>query len=105
MYIPREKTEQRANICFDCEKACGRCSWSEYDASINGTRFQLPKGAVVTPVYDKRGNFYTYHITECPLFEETPPRQTGSSCTLDDKSNDLFLDNPVKYIDKYGKLS
>ena len=32
----RSNTENRANICFDCKKACGGCSWSKNFTPVKG---------------------------------------------------------------------
>lgn len=66
-----------ANICFDCEKACGRCSWSKDFTPVPGWTaievFRNIDGRYAGP-YD---HFFsrTYAITACPLFERTPPRK------------------------------
>lgn len=70
-----------ANICFDCEKSCGNCSWSEIDPETKKPRFEPVPGWTAERV--KLSNYIgyrnvpvvTYHITACPLFEPTPPRK------------------------------
>lgn len=59
-----------SNICFDCKKAYGGCSWTELDK--NGrVRFEPVPGWTakeITIRFDKRKE-KTWHITKCPLFE------------------------------------
>ena len=63
------------NICFDCKKACGGCSWSEWDVAEKRTRFQPIEGwkAIKVPYFPGAGRGAkvdsTYYITECPEFE------------------------------------
>lgn len=90
----------KANICFDCENACGGCSWTEFDPVTRGTRFKVPEGAVATPVYDRNGIFITYSISVCPLFIESPPRN-GTHGELPESANPEFFSDPQKYIDRY----
>lgn len=45
----KECTQTKANICFDCENACGGCSWSEVDPDTGIIRFELPEGCVAYP--------------------------------------------------------
>ena len=65
------------NICFDCEKACGGCSWSEVDPETKKVRFQPIPGCKI----QKRSRKYNGkwmivdQIVECPLFERTPERK------------------------------
>lgn len=72
---PRINT--KTNICFDCKKACGGCSWSELDPVTGKPRFEPVPGWTAKPArllywvdngtrkrYDD-----TYEITACPLFE------------------------------------
>lgn len=68
----RKETNHRANICFDCARACGGCSWS--------ARFEPVPGWTAEPVqikyYNKSdGPLFTdtYSITACPLF--TPDKE------------------------------
>lgn len=60
----------KSNICFDCKKAVGLCSWSEVTPS-GEIRFQPPEGAVFEEVeykfWDRNG--VTMSITQCPLFD------------------------------------
>ena len=65
----------RTNICFDCQKACGGCSWSELDPATKKPRFEpVPvwtaekKKLIVSCSKGKRIVIDTYHITACPEF-------------------------------------
>ena len=61
----------KTNICFDCKKALGLCSWSEVDCETGVIRYQPPEGAVYEEIPYKlwRETTTTMYITRCPLFE------------------------------------
>ena len=54
-------------LCWDCAKACGRCSWSDH------WKHRPVKGwtAVEHRLRVNKGNFVTsYLVTACPEFEK-----------------------------------
>ena len=58
-------TEKSRTICWDCAKACGKCSWSEYG------RWEPVPGwkAERTELRVNAGNFIeSYTVIECPEF-------------------------------------
>ena len=63
----------RTNICFDCDNACGGCSWSA--AGMDGKLLFEPvpgwTAEKVTLNWRKGKNDFTYHITACPQFSNT----------------------------------
>ncbi len=68
------------NICFDCKKACGQCSWSAADPLTGELLFEPVPGWTAEEVEQNRKyrNKYpstTYHITACPLFEPDEKRK------------------------------
>ena len=68
------------NICFDCKKACGQCSWSAADPLTGELLFKPVPGWTAEEVEQNRKyrNKYpstTYHITACPLFEPDEKRK------------------------------
>lgn len=69
-----------ANICFDCDRACGGCSWSALDPVTGKPQFKPVPGWTATPVVlNESHNGYeykyaTYQITACPQFKPTPER-------------------------------
>ena len=67
----------RANICIDCEKACGGCSWSKDFTPVPGWTATPVVRRVWTKLDKKKivHNCETYSITACPLFERTKPRK------------------------------
>ena len=72
---------KKANICFDCKKACGHCSWSGLDAKGNPKFEPVPgwtakKSKMLIGRNKKGKKLYidTYHITACPLFEQEKKR-------------------------------
>ena len=78
--VPRQS---RTNICFDCQKACGDCSWSEIDPATKHPRFEPVPGwtaeKVLLRIDHGHGGFgvETYHITACPQFVPDEPRETS----------------------------
>lgn len=55
----------KINICIDCEKSCGLCSWS--------ANLKPVEGWTATPIRKRYNDNYIvdgYHITACPLFEK-----------------------------------
>lgn len=42
--VPVEKYRKQANICFNCQRACGDCPWSEIDPETDKPRFQPVPG-------------------------------------------------------------
>lgn len=88
----RDKT----NICFNCKKACGDCSWSEKFEPVPGwTAKKVMLNLGVT--HKKRRWAETYYITACPEFEPDPPRESNN-LTMSDKEfekvnwGDIFND-------------
>ena len=61
---------KRANICFDCENACGNCSWSAVDMDGKLLFEPVPGWTArkVTINLGKGRTTETYHITDCPQF-------------------------------------
>ena len=67
--------ECTANICFDCQRACGDCPWSELDPETGRPRYAPVPGWTAEKTMlllgcsnHKRVIKPTYHITDCPLF-------------------------------------
>lgn len=54
--------EEQGQICWDCQNAYGRCSWSRCYMPVKGWE------ANPTKVIDKDGDFYSYDIKVCPEF-------------------------------------
>lgn len=74
----------RTNICIDCQKACGGCSWSEADPVTGKLRFEPVPGwtakKVLLNLGRRSGNgrkvvTETYHITACPEFVPVEERK------------------------------
>lgn len=60
------------NICINCKKAIGKCSWSAIDPVTNEPLFQPIEGwtATKTSIGSTLGSrIWTYDITDCPEFE------------------------------------
>ena len=70
-------TGKTTNICFDCNNACGGCSWTAVDPKTKKIRFKPVPGWTAKKVLlnvgtygnNKRAIIETYHITACPQFK------------------------------------
>lgn len=82
------------NICFDCEKAVGGCTWAR--------NFIVPEGATYQPVYDKNkpGVVLTMNITACPLFERSPNRRSVG--IISEEENENMTHRTAKTIVGHG---
>ena len=58
----------RANICWDCARACGDCPWSEWDEEKKKPAFKPVPGWQVEE-YNTAGKLCR-QIVACPLFVE-----------------------------------
>ena len=88
----------KPNICFDCAKACGRCSWSEIDPKTNKVRFEPVPGWTAEKVRLNIGNWgeqptirETYHITACPEFEKEENRNQVDGFAVSDEQFEAML--------------
>lgn len=76
------QVHNRTNICFDCQRACGGCSWSAWDPVTEKPMFRPVPGWTATPskVDNAKGRkakpVWTYHVTACPLFVRDEPRES-----------------------------
>lgn len=90
----------KANICIDCERACGGCSWSEVDPETGKIRFEPVPGWTAEPVHKVLGTAKgytscvdTYRIIDCPLFLPDNREVKNSNCELTLTENLEFLKN------------
>ena len=67
----------QTNICMECAKACGKCSWTAVAADGETLLWQPVEGWTAEPVKISVRNengvyreIETYHITACPEFEK-----------------------------------
>lgn len=65
----------RTNICVECAKACGGCSWTAVADDGVTLLWKPVEGWTATPVridvrveYGRLRYTDTYHITDCPEF-------------------------------------
>ena len=67
------------NICWDCERACGKCPWSEVDEKTGKVKFRPVPGWRIVKQRVKTGTHWrtTEQIVECPLFIPTPDKGRG----------------------------
>lgn len=66
--------ETKTNICFDCQKACGGCSWSKKFEPVPGWTAE-PVLLNLGKVHSKKRHVRTYHITACPEFVKDEKRK------------------------------
>lgn len=62
----------RASICFDCKKACGGCSWTEYDPAAGKIKWEPVSGWVAERVMyppTSRWQKPSWRVLKCPEFE------------------------------------
>lgn len=85
------------NICFDCQKACGGCSWSEINPDTGKPRFQPVEGWTAERVLINIGNeggarrlSETYHIMKCPEFVPDEQRESDS-CNITMEQMEVIL--------------
>lgn len=57
-----KRREERGQLCWRCEKACGGCSWSD---ELNPVKGWTAKPVVVK---DSEGAIRSYNIKKCPEF-------------------------------------
>jgi hypothetical protein len=70
--VPVRKT----NICFDCDRACGGCSWSRNFEPVPGWTAQKVSLNMGNSARRKQRYTITYSITACPLFTPDPLGRT-----------------------------
>ena len=107
-----EAKSNRANICIDCKKACGGCSWSACDPKTGKLLFEPVPGweaEEVTIVLGDYGNGKkkidkTYRITACPLFEgETQPIRHDRK-QLSPEQDKWFLENVERILREWADV-
>ncbi len=69
---------EKLSLCWRCENACGRCSWSEVDPDTKKIRYQPVPGWVAVPTMVTMGRpsspVQSYQVLTCPEFDPTPER-------------------------------
>ena len=97
------------NICFDCQNACGGCSWTEIDPVTKRPRFEPVPGWTAKPVLlvigrdkgNKERITKTYHVTKCPQFIPDEPRN-GDRRQLTEQQSKEFLENLSFYLRRWN---
>lgn len=108
---PEGAEPKRANICIDCKKACGGCSWSAADPVTGKLLFQPVPGWTAEKVtlklggcgekkYDRMAE--TYRITACPEFEEDTYTIKHDCKQLSPAESAWFLDNVREILRKWA---
>lgn len=100
-------TGKTTNICFDCQNACGGCSWTEIDPGTNKPRFEPVPGWTAKLVLlnigamrDRARLIETYHVTKCPQFIPDVPRKGDTRQLTEQQSND-FINNLSSYLRRW----
>lgn len=62
----------KQTLCWICENACGKCSWSKDFTPVDGWKAKPTEIASYTT--SKKGirrkvSYSSYHVTECPEFK------------------------------------
>lgn len=73
-------------LCWDCERACGQCSWSERDPETDQIRYEPVPGWTAVPTVLPSNNTFnrdnprnrSYKVLACPLYIKTPPRESSA---------------------------
>lgn len=60
MESKKKRNSEFGQICWNCQNACGGCSWSQ--------GFQPVENWIAEPYYIKEDNQYSYDIKYCPEF-------------------------------------
>ena len=62
-------------LCFNCQKACGKCSWSSRFEPVPGW---TAKKRMLKVGHGREGKRFveTYHITACPEHVPDKPRKS-----------------------------
>ncbi len=66
------ETVKTASICWDCQKAIGKCSWSDYDEQSPVKGWEAEK-TVIKGGY--KNMEYSYRVISCPEFVRDIPRK------------------------------
>lgn len=74
----------QTNICFDCQNATGKCSWSRNFTPVQGWYAELS-------VLGNEHPIVTYHVMECQLFVRDKPRKHTNGM-LTEKRNIEWLE-------------
>ena len=99
---------KKANICIECENACGGCSWSAVDPVTGKLRFEPVPGweaeevPIVLGVYGKgiKKVDKTYHITACPQFVKAR-QKTRNTRELSVEESNGFLENVERILKRW----
>lgn len=105
--VPVVRDKYKASICFDCGKACGRCSWSRYDDEKHRPAFEPVPGWVAEKVMLKLNSGHgkahvteTYRVIECPEFEPEGERKSDYLMLTPDQS-EAFVRNIKSILRKW----
>lgn len=96
------------NICFDCQNACGGCSWTEINPDTKRPRFEPVPGWTAKQVLLNIGRspagivvVETYHVTKCPQFIPDVPRK-GDTRQLSEQQSKEFIENLTTYLRRWN---
>ena len=104
-------TQNRANICIDCKKACGGCSWSAADPVTGKLLFEPVPGWTaervpysLSTVRGKPRQVFTYIITACPLFEGDERENRHDCKQLSPEQDKWFLENVERILREWADV-
>jgi hypothetical protein len=105
-----EVRRNQANICIDCKKACGGCSWSAADPVTGKLLFQPVPGWTAEEVTLSLGTYgngikrveKTYRITACPLFEGEEYKIKQDYNQLTPEQSEWFLNNVNRLLREWA---
>lgn len=62
----------KTQLCWTCSRACGGCSWSDGSYTpVKGWKAKKNTVRVEKGIYSHE--YDSYHITECPLYDNDTP--------------------------------
>lgn len=62
--MAESNSPRKATLCWNCQNACGKCSWSKDFTPVKGWKAKKTK--------IRFGNSYdeSYHVTKCPEYKK-----------------------------------
>ena len=82
---PRLEGGPSITLCWTCQKACGRCSWTAWDFATERPKFEPVEGWEAKPrtlyANDKEhGPMLTYEVHRCHQYIPDKPRGKELAC-------------------------
>lgn len=96
---------KKQTLCWECENACGGCSWSEIDPETGRPRFEPVPGwtAEESSLHMSHGrDMKSYHITDCPQFKGDRSKTRRKKMSEADK--EIFLENMAFFFRRLNEV-